>query len=145
MSSLPTPSRPCQSSKTERTTLYRLPHGLPHGLPHSLALPAGAEVFCASGQLLLQTAQLGGLDGGPSLSLRLHTGQSWRAPCALWLQATALRGPARLQSTLPASPVGPAPSGTAPVPDTVWAHLGATVARWWGQRPLRQRKAQLPG
>ncbi|MDH1377898.1 hypothetical protein N5J07_00225 [Comamonas aquatica] len=141
MSSLPTPSRPCQSSKTERTTLYRLPHGL----PYSLALHAGAEVFCASGQLLLQTAPLGGMDGGPSLSLHLHTGQSWRAPCALWLQATALQGPARLQSTLPASPVGPAPSGTAPVPDTVWAHLGATVARWWGQRPLRQRKAQLPG
>lgn len=141
MSSLPPPPCPGQNPRADRTTLYRLPHGL----AHSLALPAGAEVFCASGQLLLQTTPLGGLDSTPSLSLHLHTGQSWRAPCALWLQATALQGPARLQSTLPSSPVGPAPSGTAPTSDTVWARLGATVARWWGQRPLRQRKAQLPG
>lgn len=125
MSSLP----PRQSPATDRPTLFRIPHG--H--PCSLALPAGAEVFCASGQLLLQTAPLGGLSDSPSLSLHLHTGQSWRTPCALWLQATALQGPARLQSTPPACPVG-----TAPGPDTVWARLGAAVARWCLQRPLRK-------
>ncbi|MOA44464.1 hypothetical protein D3C78_1667490 [compost metagenome] len=52
---------------------------------------------------------LAGIEATPGLQLRLHAGQSWRAPAPLRLQIMALGGPARLRwSQAPAALAEPA-------------------------------------
>ena len=70
---------------------------LARGQTLTRAFAAGDELFCASGTLQLDTSVLAGIEALPGLQLRLHAGQSWRAPAALWLRVTALDGQAQLR------------------------------------------------
>lgn len=71
-------------------------------LSHTFA--AGDELFCAAGTLQLNTSALAGIEAATGLQLRLHAGQSWRAPAALRLQITALEGTARWRCSPAARP-----------------------------------------
>lgn len=95
------------------------------GQTQARALAAGDELFCATGTLQLQTSALAGIEALPGLALRLHPGQSWRAPAALLLQITAVGAPARLHcSALAARPPEVRPA-------TGWrARLGAWFSGW---------------
>lgn len=89
------------------------------GQSHAVAVSAGSELFCTTGHVLLHSGPQGLIDGLASMQWQLSTGQRWRAPCALWLQLSALDGPARLQYTL-----APAPSTAAGI-----SHPG-TLGQW---------------
>lgn len=84
-------------------------------------LAAGDELFCAEGRLQLQTSAVPGMDTLPGLALRLHAGQSWRAPAALVVQITALGAASRLHRT-PAAPLPAQPRAA--------AQRAARVAAW---------------
>lgn len=104
------------------------------GHSHAIALPSGAELFCASGTLLLRTTSFNGLEGMPDLHIRLHTGQSWRAPSALLVHATALQAPVQLRYCAP--PVV-APESV-PVATTTWQQrLRTGLLSLWPRGLLR--------
>ena len=80
------------------------PHTMSCGQSLTLLLAAGAELRCTSGQLLIQTSPVRGVEAASGgLSFALHTGHSWRAPQQIQLQAIAIHGPACLlhQPALP--------------------------------------------
>lgn len=97
--------------------------------PHQtqrLMLSAGMELFCAQGQLLLQTSTLTSLEQG--LSIHLAVGQSWRAPGDIWVQVSALGHPAGMQISQ-----APAPTRPAPTPSSPW--FLAWLQRWLNNPP----------
>ena len=79
-------------------------HPLTPGHLLTLALPEGSTVICLGEALLLSTTPLSTLDACSGYSLRLHNGQSWRAPAALWvqLQCVEQRSRVQVQMSLPA-------------------------------------------
>lgn len=90
----------------------------------SRAFAAGDELFCAAGTLQLQTSAMAGIDALPGLQLRLHAGQSWRAPAALMLRITALDAPAHVRCTPSAAPLQA-------VPATDWRARARALLRSW--------------
>ncbi|MBV7418541.1 hypothetical protein KW830_08725 [Comamonas sp. CMM03] len=98
------------------------------GQAHALVVPAGSEVFCSHGSLLLHSGPQGLVDGAPSLQWQLSTGQRWRAPCLLWLQASSQGGTARLQCSM-----APLPASAAP-PATPWQRLRTLLRSVGGRR-----------
>ena len=97
---------------------------LARGQTLTRALAAGDELFCASGTLELNTSVLAGIEAMAGLQLRLHAGQSWRAPAALWLQVTALDGQAQLRCLAAPTPAPLAPPVTRPWRARIAAMLG---------------------
>jgi hypothetical protein len=93
-----------------------------------LVVPAGSELFCSHGSLLLHSGPQGLVDGAPSLQWQLSTGQRWRAPCLLWLQVSSQGGTARLQCSM-----APLPASAAP-PATPWQRLRALLRSVGGRR-----------
>jgi hypothetical protein len=79
------------SAASRQATLDRLSAELGPGHEISLCLPSGAEVFCASGSLRLAATEPW---LGAGLTLRLSTGQAWRAAQATQVTLLALE-PAR--------------------------------------------------
>ena len=59
----------------------------------TLQLDEGCTLTCLSGSIEFQSPALPGLAAYGAYSLRLHTGQSWRAPGIVWVQLQSL-GPA---------------------------------------------------
>ncbi len=82
------------------------------GQAHALVVPAGSELFCSHGSLLLRSGPQSLVDGTPSLQWQLSTGQRWRAPCLLWLQVGSQGGPARLQCHMAPLPASASASAT---------------------------------
>lgn len=68
-------------------------HQLTQGQMQTLQLDEGCTLTCLSGSLEFQSPSLPGLAAYGAYSLRLHTGQSWRAPGVVWVQLQSL-GPA---------------------------------------------------
>ena len=68
-------------------------HQLTPGQMQTLQLGEGCTLTCLSGSIELQSPALPGLDIYGGYRLRLHTGQSWRAPGIVWVQLQSL-GPA---------------------------------------------------
>ena len=104
------------------------------GGSHALMLAGGAELFCINGPLMLNTSPLSGIEGTPSLQIRLHTGQSWRAPCMLTVQVRALQSSGQLRYQ-PAPAVMQA--GITSTTSLWWLRLHAGLARAWPRRLLR--------
>jgi hypothetical protein len=103
---------------------------------HSLALmlARGDELFCIHGPLLLSTSPMSGIEGTPNLQIRLHSGQSWRAPCMLAAQVTALQSSGQLRYyPAPAAMKAGITSTTTPW----WLRLHAGITRVWPRRLLR--------
>ncbi|MCD2512221.1 hypothetical protein [Comamonas endophytica] len=99
------------------------------GQTQARALAAGDELFCADGTLQLQTSAVAGIEALPGLALRLHAGQSWRAPAALLVHITAVNAPARMRCT-------PAPAAL-PLPAPPAAPWRARMGAWFkGRRTL---------
>lgn len=106
---------------------------LARGQTLTRAFAAGDELFCASGTLELNTSVLAGIEAMAGLQLRLHAGQSWRAPAALWLQVTALDGQAQLRCL-----AAPTPAPLAPLAPPPTRHWRARIAAMLGMgRTLR--------
>ena len=55
-------------------------HQLTQGQMQTLQLDEGCTLTCLSGSIEFQSPALPGLAAYGAYSLRLHTGQSWRAP-----------------------------------------------------------------
>ena len=68
-------------------------HQLTQGQMQTLQLDEDCTLTCLSGSIELQSPALPGLAAYGGYSLRLHTGQSWRAPGVVWVQLQSL-GPA---------------------------------------------------
>ena len=68
-------------------------HQLTQGQMQTLQLDEGCTLTCLSGSIEFQSPALPGLAAYGGYSLRLHTGQSWRAPGIVWVQLQSL-GPA---------------------------------------------------
>ena len=68
-------------------------HQLTQGQMQTLQLDEGCTLTCLSGSIEFQSPALPGLAAYGGYSLRLHTGQSWRAPGIVWVQLQCL-GPA---------------------------------------------------
>ena len=68
-------------------------HQLTQGQMQTLQLDEGCTLTCLSGSIEFQSPALPGLAAYGAYSLRLHTGQSWRAPGIVWVQLQSL-GPA---------------------------------------------------
>ena len=102
---------------------------LARGQTLTRAFAAGDELFCASGTLQLNTSVLAGIEATPGLQLRLHAGQSWRAPAALWLQVTALDSRAQLRclAAPAAEPLAPPASGSWRARAAAFLSLGRTL------------------
>lgn len=100
---------------------------LARGQTLTRAFAAGDELFCASGTLQLDTSVLAGIEAIPGLQLRLHAGQSWRAPTALWLQVTALEGQAQLRCLAAPRPLAPPASGNWRARAAAFLSLGRTL------------------
>lgn len=104
------------------------------GHSHALMLARGDELFCIHGPLLLSTSPMSGIEGTPNLQIRLHSGQSWRAPCMLTAQVTALQSSGQLLYY-------PAPAamkaGIASTTTPWWLRLHAGITRVWPRRLLR--------
>ena len=104
------------------------------GNSHALMLACGDELFCIHGPLVLNTTPMSGIEGTPNLQIRLHTGQSWRAPCMLTAQITALQSSGQLRY-YPAPTVMEA--GIASTTTPWWLRLHAGITRFWPHRLLR--------
>lgn len=104
------------------------------GHSHALMLARGDELFCIHGPLLLSTSPMSGIEGTPNLQIRLHSGQSWRAPCMLTAQVTALQSSGQLRYySAPAAMKAGIASTTTPW----WLRLHAGITRVWPRRLLR--------
>lgn len=92
-------------------------HPLSTGEQLALPLPAGAEVFCASGTVRLLVVT-GAFDA--ALSLELTAGRGWRSPERSRVLLTA-RAPSRVLVHEPQRPAkSPAMRG---FPEAVWSRL----------------------
>lgn len=120
----------CAPSSTSSTAAQSTPQlfCIHPDQPHALVVPAGSELFCSHGSLLLHSGPQGLVDGAPSLQWQLSTGQRWRAPCLLWLQVSSQGGTARLQCSM-----APLPASAAP-PATPWQRLRALLRSVGGRR-----------
>jgi hypothetical protein len=56
----------------------------------TLALTEGSTLTCLGAPIQLSTTPLAALDACTGYSMRLHNGQGWRAPGALWVQLTCV-------------------------------------------------------
>ena len=70
----------CAPSSTSSTAAQPTPQlfCIHPGQAHALVVPAGSELFCSHGSLLLHSGPQGLVDGAPSLQWQLSTGQRWR-------------------------------------------------------------------
>jgi hypothetical protein len=88
----------------------------------TLALTEGSTLTCLGAPIQLTTTPLAALDACTGCSMRLHNGQSWRAPGALWVQLVCVdeRSSVQVRMGMPAESKN---------------RLGlAGMRRWIGQR-----------
>ena len=119
---------------TSRSSTTR--HQLTQGQMLTLQLGEDCTLTCLSGSIEFQSPSLPGLAAYGGYSLRLHTGQSWRAPGIVWVQLQSL-GPAakvelhitQAQEKCPSlESVG---HGARKPEPTVLAYGRFTFTHWW--------------
>lgn len=72
-------------------------HTLTPGNLLTLRLPEGSTLLCLGAAIQLSTTSLPSLDACSGYQMQLHTGQSWRAPAALWVQLLCVGERSRIQ------------------------------------------------
>ena len=79
-------------------------HPLFPGQMLALALSDGSTLTCLGAPIQLSTTPLAALDACSGYSMRLHSGQSWRAPGTLWVQLVCVdeRSSVQVQRAMPA-------------------------------------------
>jgi hypothetical protein len=113
------------------------------GQAHALVVPAGSELFCSHGSLLLHSGPQGLVDGAPSLQWQLSTGQRWRAlPAVAAGQQPGWHGPFAVQHGALAR-VGSASCHAMAAPAGIAALCGR-AAHGGGLKQGHGRVARLP-
>lgn len=79
-------------------------HPLFPGQMLTLALTEGSTLTCLGAPIQLSTTPPAALDACSGYSMRLHNGQSWRAPGTLWVQLACVdeRSSVQVQMGMPA-------------------------------------------
>ena len=118
-------------------------HQLTQGQMQTLQLDEGCTLTCLSGSIEFQSPALPGLAAYGGYSLRLHTGQSWRAPGIVWVQLQSL-GPAAKVELQVTQAQEKCPSlesmghGARKPALTALAYGRFTLARWWATLSLKR-------
>lgn len=87
-------ARPDMQTTSHHSTVC---HQLTQGQMLTLQLAEGSTLTCLSSSIEIQSTALPSLDAFGGYSLRLRTGQSWRAPGMVWVQLQSLESSARVE------------------------------------------------
>ena len=123
-------------------------HQLTQGQVLTLQLGEGCTLTCLSGSLEFQSPSLPGLAAYGAYSLRLHTGQSWRAPGVVWVQLKSL-GPAAKVELQVTQAQEKCPSlesvghGAHKPEPTVLAYGRFTLTRWWATLSFKRGRRAI--
>ena len=123
-------------------------HQLTQGQVLTLQLGEGCTLTCLSGSIELHSPALPGLAAYGAYSLRLHTGQSWRAPGIVWVQLQS-HGPTAKVELQVTQAQEKCPSlesvghGARKPEPTVLAYGRFTLARWWATLSFKRGRRAI--
>lgn len=123
-------------------------HQLTQGQMQTLQLGEGYTLTCLSGSIELQSPALPGLAAYGGYRLRLHTGQSWRAPGIVWVQLQSLGLAAKVElhitQTQEKCPSLESVGHGAHKPKLTALTYGRfTLARWWATLSIKRGRRAI--